>query len=149
MSLQDHDIAELTERVWSSFLGLDLSRTEWDATADLATCVTGCVQIAGEWNGAVTLHCSEPLARQATSILFETEAAEATFEEMQDTIGELTNMIGGNFKVLLPQPTQLSLPAVIEGSDYSLVIPGTTPQHVIHFESDGRPLRVSILAKCQ
>jgi len=146
MQYDNNQIAELTERVWNSFLGLDLSRSDEFGESG-ATFVTGCVQISGEWNGAVTLHCSEALARQATCIMFEIGEEEATFEEMQDAVGELTNMIGGNFKVLLPQPTQMSLPAVVEGSDYSLIVPGTHLQGTVAFKSTGHAMKVSVLEK--
>ena len=56
-------------------------------------------------------------------------------------------MLGGNLKVLLPQPSQMSLPAVIEGSDYKIMVPSTAVMNEVGFNSEGQPLRISILQK--
>ena len=146
MGFSDADLAEVTERIWSSILGLELEQAPLNGSAS-DRYFTGCVQITGEWEGAITLACSEWLARHVTSIMFETPADEASFEEVQDAVGELTNMLGGNLKVLLPQPSQMSLPAVIEGSDYKIMVPSTAVMNEVGFNSEGHPLRISILQK--
>ena len=38
----------------------------------------------------------------------------------QDTVAELTNMIGGNIKSLFPGSSHLSLPTVTDGTDFRL-----------------------------
>jgi chemotaxis protein CheX len=146
MEFSDSELAEVTERVWNSILGLDLAMAE-NGAEENAPFFTGCVQITGEWDGAVTLICPETLARQATSIMFEMEPDEASFEEVQDAVGELTNMIGGNFKVLLPQPSHMSLPAVVEGQSYNFMIPGTQVVNEVDLASAGKILKVTILEK--
>jgi chemotaxis protein CheX len=146
MGFSDADLAEVTERIWSSILGLELELAPPNGNGDNRY-FTGCVQITGEWEGAITIACSEHLARRATSIMFETPADEASFEEVQDAVGELTNMLGGNLKVLLPQPSQMSLPAVIEGSDYKFMVPSTSVMNEVGFNSAGHSLRISVLQK--
>jgi chemotaxis protein CheX len=119
MALQESKVRESVETVWSSMLGLDIREggkaPERSRRPDL---LTGCVQIAGRWQGAVTLDCSPVLARQIAAIMFGVDQRETTSEMIQDAIGELTNIIGGNVKALLPEPCHLSLPVVTEGSDF-------------------------------
>jgi len=43
---------------------------------------------------------------------------------VRDALGELANMLAGNLKSVLPSGVVLSMPSVIEGSDYSLRICG-------------------------
>ena len=43
---------------------------------------------------------------------------------MRDVLGELANMIGGNLKCVLAREVQLSMPSVVDGSDYSLRVCG-------------------------
>jgi len=66
---------------------------------------------------------------------------------MQDATGELSNMVGGNVKALLPQPSRLSLPSVVEGKDYNLRIPGALCISRMVFESQGSPFVVTMHAR--
>jgi CheY-specific phosphatase CheX len=45
-------------------------------------------------------------------------------DDVRDALGELANMLAGNLKSVLPGGAVLSMPSVIEGSDYSLQICG-------------------------
>ena len=63
MKITEDDLGRLTEKVWSSILGLPLQRTPKTETADQRISVTARVRMsAGDWNGALTLGCSELLA---------------------------------------------------------------------------------------
>ena len=54
-------------------------------------------------------------------------------------------MTGGNIKTLLPGPSQLSLPAVVEGSDYRVIVPGSHVVTQLAFECQGEPVKVTLL----
>lgn len=88
----------------------------WDSTL--------CVQITGTWMGLVTINCPEPLAHKIAEIMFQMAPGTAGQEELQDALGEITNMIGGNIKALMPPPCNLSLPIVAVGG-HSLHFPMT------------------------
>jgi chemotaxis protein CheX len=66
---------------------------------------------------------------------------------MQDAITELSNMVGGNIKALLPQPSRLSLPTVFEGQDYKLRVPGAVCVSRLIFESQGSQFVVTMQAR--
>jgi chemotaxis protein CheX len=78
--------------------------------------LTGCVRITGRWEGAVTLHCSAAMLREIVGRLFAVAPHEATLEQLHDTLGELTNITGGNVKALLPGPSSMGLPYVADGA---------------------------------
>jgi len=138
----ESSICEVTENVWSSVLGLPITRTLGLMSEPG---ITGCVQITGAWQGAVMLRCGAGLAERAATIVFEIE--EPTKEQMQDVVGELSNMIGGNIKVLMGQPTRLSLPTVIDGTDYVARMPGSRLFSEVGFDCEGHRFLVTVLEK--
>lgn len=102
------------------------------------------VGIAGKWDGAVIVDCAPGVAASLASIMFGVPLAEVDRDHIEDTLGELANMIGGNLKALLAPPCVLSLPTVVEGRDYRVRVPGASIVRDLHFEvPDGR-LRVLV-----
>ena len=113
-----NELRETIESVWSTMLGMEIETGEpmvlEHAEPDF---MTGCIQITGAWQGAVTVDCSIGLARQIAAVMFGVEVFETMPDEVSDALGELTNIISGNIKSYLPEPSNLSLPAVAEGID--------------------------------
>ena len=112
MTINREQIADIARSVWASCLGLtlrDLEISESAATDDRHS-ASATVQISGSWNGSVILSCSAPLARKAAAAMFELAEDDLDDGEVADALGELVNIIGGNLKCLLPEPSQLSLP---------------------------------------
>lgn len=107
----------------------------------------GVVQIAGAWDGAVAVQCSGPLATRAAQRMFSLEADAVSTADLQDALGELTNMTGGNIKALLPEPCTLGLPVVVEGADYRLRLPGSSAVHRAYYRADGETLIVTVLER--
>lgn len=146
MQLLELEIRQVTEMIWAAMLGHRLqlnNQLEWQ------TCprpmLMGAVHLNGDWEGAVTLNCSATLARHLTATLFNIPEQSATLEQTHDVLGELTNIVGGNIKGLLPVASQLSLPAVTEGSDYLAVLPTGRIVSKVAFECLGEPLFVVLL----
>jgi chemotaxis protein CheX len=122
---------EIAEKVWAMVLGMRLSPSKCDpAKADAF--VLGRVTITGTWEGAVTLGCSPLLARHAAAAMFGKRPNEAEPDEIRDALGELTNMVGGNFKTLLKGECRLSVPKVIDKVPYGQVVPA--PNEHLWFE---------------
>ena len=107
----------------------------------------GVVQIAGAWGGAVAVQCSGPLATRAAQRMFGLDADAVTTADLQDALGELTNMTGGNVKALLPEPCSLGLPVVVEGADYRLRLPGSSAVHRAFYRAEGEMLIVTVLER--
>ena len=74
---------------------------------------------------------------------------EMSDEEIGDALGELATMTGGNVKALLPQPCDMSLPAVVEGIDYRFVVPGSKVLSNILLACEGEPFLVTLLEKAE
>ena len=138
-------IAEITRDVWSSFLGMELVVADTDphATIEGAT-ATGCVHISGEWNGTVLVQCAAGHAAAAAEAMFMADPGSLSTDEVSDALGELTNMVGGNVKSLVPEPSKLSIPSVAHGESYSLRVPGAVLQDAVTLVGPAGPVHISV-----
>jgi chemotaxis protein CheX len=118
------DIVEITRQVWSSFLLLDLLPMDVELAPLRGPRLTGVVQVSGQWRGSVVLECPLEHAVTAAEAMFAADAGTLSADEVGDALGELTNMVGGNIKSLLPVPSALSVPSVMEGDSYTVRVPG-------------------------
>jgi len=144
VEIDNDEIYRLMEEIWSTMLSLDLQRLEHQPSnhADQGT-LTGCVHISGAWEGAAVLSCSTELAQRVTKIMFGT--AEVSGGEVCDAIGELTNITAGQIQPLLPRPSELSLPSVVEGRDYRVNIPKCSLLSEVSLECQGQPVTIKVV----
>jgi len=104
--------------------------------------VAGCIQIAGAWTGAVIVYTSARLANEAASKMLAIPAEKIEEEDIQDALAELTNMVGGNIKSLVPGPSLLGLPSVTTGQDLNIRVYGTRVENHVHMQCNGETLNV-------
>ena len=128
MTIKEDQIYEIVEHIWTSFVGLHLKRhSSCTLSHDEDYYLIASLHIEGAWQGEVALVCSEGLAYRVTAHLFEINEDAVTWDEVKDALGELSNMIGGNMKQLLPEPSRLMLPIV--GYDEDVHVSITLPEH--------------------
>jgi CheY-specific phosphatase CheX len=148
MQYLEQEIVSLTQYIWGATLNLEATPDEAPRpTMPGGRTLDGVINITGAWAGALVLQVPEPVARRAAAVMFELAEAAATLEDMQDAVGELTNMTGGNVKALFDGQCQLSLPAVVEGRDYSIRVPGSEAVTRVTFDVEGQPFIVSLLTR--
>lgn len=73
----------------------------------------GAVSISGAWQGWVTLEVPGATATRLTAAMLGGGDVVPAAEDVDDALGELANMIGGNLKSLVPAPSVLGLPVVV------------------------------------
>lgn len=150
MTFNLKEIYQIASTIWETAIGLQIEPESQDALASIGNrprSTAACIQITGAWNGAILLDCPVEVARLAASIMFSAEPAKVTVADLQDAVAELVNMIGGNFKALLPEKCFLSLPAVVEGGDYSTRIPGSKLLGRACLCCQGHPVSITVLEK--
>jgi chemotaxis protein CheX len=59
----------------------------------------------------------------------------------------MTNMVGGNIKTLLPEPSRLSMPSVTKGSDYMFSVGGGEIVSQLSFSCEGKPFQVAVIER--
>jgi chemotaxis protein CheX len=149
MELLNEEIVGIATSVWRSVLDLDIKSYPTAAVKPLPHGVAfiGSVQIRGAWEGSVLVSASGDLVRKAAAIMFGRDESAIASEEMCDALAELTNMVGGNLKALLPAPCKLSLPTVVEGIEPRVSITGNEIVRHVDFTSGGEPFAVSLLKR--
>jgi len=108
-----------TREVFEIMLGSRLQ--PGNGVAPVAGDFTAMVGIAGQLCGLLTLRCSAHSAALMASKMLGAEIKESD-QQMWDAVGEIANMIAGNFKNKLTgmgDRCLLSVPTVITGTDYS------------------------------
>ena len=114
--LLDMAAREVFELMLGSYL------TVPDTFQDKSLNITSMVGLAGQLCGVMSVRCSEKAAMLMTSKMLGIDV-EKVGTEMTDALGEVCNMVAGNFKnkiAGLAEGCVLSPPTVITGSDYNL-----------------------------
>lgn len=112
--------------------------------------VTSMVGLAGQICGVFSLRCAAGTALLMASRMLGVDAA-AAGPEMWDAVGEVCNMVAGNFKnkiAGMSEGCMLSVPTVIVGSNYNLHAPTDSGKVEAHFLFEGQHLVVSMEVHC-
>lgn len=136
-----------TAGVFSTMLGLDVVNEPecFDTNAPtVSDGVLAFVGMAGRWTGAGVISCSASFACRICNQLLMTDAKSVN-EEVLDAVGEVANMIIGNFKTMIEEhlgPLGLSIPTVIYGRNFTSRSLGTNRWIVLPFTSEGETITV-------
>jgi hypothetical protein len=141
MQIGHDEIHQVVQGVWNAILGRDIDAGPGDPNDRVPDLRTASIQITGEWEGMVVCKTSEPLIREVAAVMFAMEQQALSPDLLNDAFGELTNMIAGNIKGLLPGPCYLSLPILGEPSNGHKAPPAAQSA----FMSQGHPLVVELM----
>jgi chemotaxis protein CheX len=127
------ELAQIVESVFETMLSLEVREcgTPWFPSGDR---LTAAVHLAGDWNGAVLVECDRRQASQFAGRFLSMDPPDTVDDVVRDVLGELANMIGGNLKCVLTRGIRLSMPSVVDGSDYSLRVCGAEIQERLAFQ---------------
>lgn len=127
MNELDEILTQTVTATWEAVLGVPIDVSESQiAAGSREEGLVGCIHVTGEDGGVVTLECSHALAQAAAAVMFHLDLPDVQPADAEDAFGELTNIIGGNFKATLSDGHQLSLPTVVEGKDFRTRFIGTS-----------------------
>jgi len=141
-----HVLAEIVESIFSTMLDLKVSPAEVSLPPH-ADRLTASVFLEGSWNGAVSIECSRQVACSFAGRLLAMDPPEAVNDEVRDAFGELANMIAGNVKSAIAADSRISMPSVVDGSDFELRICGSETRERLAFQSEDGHFWIAILAK--
>lgn len=144
------DISDFTHEIWSTMAGTELALSNNDITINKSGgYIVASVQIVGSMQHVVRLDLDANLVKQAASSLLGVSVSELSHEDIRDAAGELANMSGGCVKALLSQPSSLTLPSVVVGTDYEFAIPHGDQVLECSFESPSGNMKLSIMERRQ
>lgn len=107
--------------------------------------ITSMIGLAGQLCGILTLRCNARSAARMASRMLGVDADSAG-AQMWDAVGEICNMVAGNFKNKisgLGDGCMLSVPTVITGGDYSVHSMVNEDIHTV-FLFEGEPVVLSL-----
>jgi chemotaxis protein CheX len=108
---------------------------------------TAMVGLAGALCGTVTVRSTKVSSSSLASAMLGGDAA-SNPSTISDALGELCNMVAGNFKTKvssLADQCMLSVPTVISGEDYSMEMAEPNEGIAIPFMMDGKPVWVTLV----
>ena len=110
--IDEETVQSIAQEAWSALIGDDefLVPLPGGLPDDA---ISSWVEIVGPWNGTVVLTCGRSTAEELSRCLLAEHAPPVLdAEDVQDALGELANVVGGNVKAVLPGPSVLGLPGV-------------------------------------
>ncbi len=145
VQIQPNELVQIVESVFGTMMGLEASESgpPWFPGGGR---LTAAVHLRGDWNGAVLLECNRRQACRFAGSFLSIEPPEAVDAVVRDVLGELANMIGGNLKCVLTRGIRLSMPSIVDGSDYSLSVCGAEIRERLAFRCSEGPFWVTVLA---
>ncbi|MBI5590617.1 MAG: chemotaxis protein CheX [Deltaproteobacteria bacterium] len=138
--------------VFHTMLSMEVSVAETDPSMELSgSKVVGCVGFAGDVVGNICVHVPKQFARVMTAAMLGMEVDEVEDdEEINDVIGEVSNMVGGDMKSKLCDagfPCVLSIPNVTSGSDFKIESKGWMRHEKIAFQHQEQLSMIEVFIK--
>ena len=144
MLVTDSAFFTIIQDTWAATLGLQVDRRDSKEFSETGAFSVS-VRITGAWDGEVRLLCPDPLARLVAGAIFQLKADKVGRDEIVDALSELTHIVGGNLKPLLPQPVTLSLPALDNPSTRTQTTPEWQVASHLTLETDGHTFVATLL----
>ena len=108
--------------------------------------VTGVIGLTGEAKGTISVSFSEKSILAIVSNMFGEEIKELN-EEINDAVGELSNMISGQARKILEELGRTlhgAIPSVIMGKNHTLTHMTTSPVIAIPFSTDNGDFTIEV-----
>src|SRR4051812_2681989 len=110
--LDAETVLGIADQIWPSLVGDGEVFVPVPAPPPAET-VSAWVDITGPWTGSVVLTCAPATAEALTaSVLMTRPPVVVDADDVEDALGELANVLGGNIKSVLPGESRLGLPQI-------------------------------------
>lgn len=140
-----NELTQIVEGVYVTMMGLDPAKgmVPWFPSTDR---LTSAVHLGGDWNGVLLVECDKEQACRYAGRFLSMDPPGTVDDVVRDVLGELANMIGGNLKCVLSRGIRLSMPTVVDGSDYGLRVCRSEVRERLAFQCAEGPFWVTVLA---
>ncbi len=142
MTIDVDELEQVTTSVWELMMESAIVRADASVLSPDAGSKVAFIRLNGAYNGTIALHLDDGLVRAAAATMFGTPNDAVTSAEMDDTARELANMVGGNVKCLVEQPTELGLPQLAAAGQFT--VDGASERCRLAFQHDGAALHVTV-----
>lgn len=141
-------IIESAKEIFSSMVMMEIS-VSGDNTIKsepLVESISGVIGLAGTHKGVLAIHIPNKVAMAITSSFLGMDVDEIN-EDVEDAVGELANMLGGNVKSILSEngrDINLSLPSTITGQQYDFQPTKEAERIIIPFRCDAGDFSIDL-----
>ncbi len=141
-------IIESTREIFTDMVMMDVSVGEnaIEETSPLENTISGVIGLAGMYKGVLAIHIPVDLACAITANFLGMDVREIN-EDVEDAVGELANMLGGNVKTILSErgsDIELSLPTTITGKEYDFQTRKAVERICVQFAVDSSTFIVEL-----
>lgn len=137
--LSEEELAEAVEVVCMTVFDMPVT-TSLHTDLRVDECLEASIDISGAWEGRVQVRASQRFLRLAASRIFLKTVDEVDHQDCVDTIAELTNMLGGTVKCMLPESCSLGLPMMVLRDQFA-----NADDEWHCFDYDQLPLAVAVM----
>lgn len=141
-------IIESAKEIFSSMVMMEISVSGeyMIESVPLTESITGVIGLAGTHKGVLAIHIPNKVAMAITSSFLGMDVDEIN-EDVEDAVGELANMLGGNVKSILSEngrDINLSLPSTITGQQYDFQPTKEAERIIIPFRCDAGEFSIDL-----
>jgi chemotaxis protein CheX len=143
-ALYEVPVTRIAEEVFRTMLGIQVVARP-GSLAPATDFITAAIQFVGEGKGALLLQCGLGTALHLTHRLMPGMNPAAFDADVRDSLGELTNMMGGNLKSALRPGVMLGIPTAVEGTDFAMHICGGNESASFTFAGEGGDFAITLV----
>jgi chemotaxis protein CheX len=141
-------IIESAKEIFSSMVMMEISVSgdTMIKSEVLIESISGVIGLAGTHKGVLAIHIPNKVAMAITSSFLGMDVDEIN-EDVEDAVGELANMLGGNVKSILSEngrDINLSLPSTITGQQYDFQPTKEAERIIIPFRCDAGKFTIDL-----
>ncbi|HZL43798.1 MAG TPA: chemotaxis protein CheX [Verrucomicrobiae bacterium] len=137
--------------VFHTMLSLDAIPQPKGPLPNFGERITGSVGFGGDRvNGAMYVHLSIGLAEELACAMLKSAAPQISDTEINDVVGEITNILTGQFKSSLSDAgagCAMSTPAIIRGLSYQIEPSPGVRRELLLFHCRAKPMAVEVHIK--
>ena len=110
--IDEETVQSIAQEAWLALVGEEEYLLPL-AGGDPDEAISSWVEIVGPWTGSVVITTARTTAEELARCLLKQHAPPVLeAEDIEDALGELANVVGGNVKAVLPGPSVLGLPEI-------------------------------------
>ncbi len=141
-------IIDSTVEIFTSMIMMEVESIDRkvEEHSHLQHSISGVVGLAGAFKGVLAVHLPKELAMQITSSFLGMDVEEIN-EDVEDAVGEIANMLGGDVKGLLTSSgsdIDLSLPSTISGEKYEFQAKKNAATYIVPFKCGSEEFTVEL-----
>ncbi len=133
------EIISSTTEIFTTMVMMEIEVVEKETLGDevYTDSITGLIGLAGEYKGVLAIHLPKQIAFDIASNFLGMDVDEIN-EDVEDAVGEIANMVGGNIKSFLSdsgRAIDLAIPSTISGSEYDFQPSKNAERYMVTFQT--------------